>query len=202
MYEQLNEQVFSGKTLDFGGGSRSNYIKLFDFDQYHSVNIDPEIQPTKVVAEDEVIPFSNEYFDHIISLNTIEHIYNAHFVIKEMYRVLKPSGQLSLATPFMYPIHAHPDDYFRPTPSWYERSLSEAGFTDIQIIPLVWGPFSNSFLVGSHRYWAKLLYLTLDLIYMTLNRSHHSPAINYSLGFFVTAYKRASGINPFADLSF
>lgn len=47
------------------------------------------------------IPFANETFDLIYSSHFLEHIewYNVHFVLKEMYRVLKPNGIIEIYVP-------------------------------------------------------------------------------------------------------
>ena len=45
------------------------------------------------------IPFDDNYFDRVVSFETIEHIKNYQSFIKEIKRVLKPSGKLIISTP-------------------------------------------------------------------------------------------------------
>lgn len=45
------------------------------------------------------IPFEDEMFDVVISLETIEHLENPWQFVREAYRVLKPKGKLILSTP-------------------------------------------------------------------------------------------------------
>jgi len=45
------------------------------------------------------LPYPDEYFDEILSLETIEHVQVPLKYIKELYRVLKPGGRLVLSAP-------------------------------------------------------------------------------------------------------
>jgi SAM-dependent methyltransferase len=143
-YEVLGSLNLSGKLLDFGGGNRADYKNLVSGSLYNSVNIDPAIEPTWIVGIRERVPCADGEFDTILSMNTLEHIFDAKFVLEEMSRLLKPSGVLAISTPFLYPIHGHPDDFFRPTPSWYVEALKEVGFVNVEVLPLAWGPFTTA----------------------------------------------------------
>tara|TARA_Y100000816_G_C26108138_1_gene589775 strand:+ start:1608 stop:2324 length:717 start_codon:yes stop_codon:yes gene_type:complete len=141
--ELIENYSFKGDLLDFGGGENSHNRSIIKCNTYQSINIDPNIKPTWVVGADDPFPCDDECFDHIFSFNTLEHIYNAHEKLSEFYRVLKPNGDILISTPFLYPIHGHPDDFFRPTPSWYYMALKNCGFKEIRVVPLFWGPFST-----------------------------------------------------------
>ena len=45
------------------------------------------------------LPYGNNYFDEILSLETIEHVQSPLMFLKELYRVLKPGGKLILSVP-------------------------------------------------------------------------------------------------------
>lgn len=45
------------------------------------------------------LPYSGNYFDGILSLETIEHVQYPTIFLKELFRVLKPQGKLVLSTP-------------------------------------------------------------------------------------------------------
>jgi len=144
-YEHLETINLQGKVLDVGGGENSRYRDyLAGAIDYSSVNIDPSINPTWLVEVGQPWPIPSDAFDHCISFNTLEHVYDAQSLLIEMHRVLKPGGKMHICVPWMFRIHGHPDDYFRATPSWWQASLARAGFTECSILPLVWGRFSTS----------------------------------------------------------
>lgn len=45
------------------------------------------------------LPFKNNYFDVVISLDVIEHVKNDNYFVREIYRVLKSDGKILIATP-------------------------------------------------------------------------------------------------------
>lgn len=201
-YEALVNVKSAGKVLDFGGGNKSGYLDILTYDSYESVNIDPSMEPTWLLKIGTPLPCPKIHYDTALSLNTIEHIFEPHFVLQELFDVLKPGGRLICTVPFLYAIHAHPDDFFRPTSSWWGRSLSQAGFKAIKIQPLLWGPFSTgivcSGLPGPFKKARTHIALVLDILYAKLRFSrvdtHYSGTIGenlqkYALGFFVQAQK-------------
>jgi SAM-dependent methyltransferase len=50
-------------------------------------------------------------------LDTMEHVEYPHQAVAEVRRVLKPGGVLVMTSVMQFPIHGHPDDYWRFTPS-------------------------------------------------------------------------------------
>lgn len=194
-YEKLEQCRFPGKTLDFGGGDLADYHDIAKFTDYESVNIDPAIQPTWTLGIGDTLPMADRSYDTVLSLNTCEHIYDVQSVLSEISRVLKPGGEFITSVPFLYPIHGHPDDYFRPTPGWWNESLKAAGFDEIEVEPLAWGPFSTGLLCSGMpgpfkraRLHASLL---MDIFYTRVRRerSQSFGVLAYSVGFFVKAKK-------------
>ncbi len=48
---------------------------------------------------DNSLPFPDNFFDAIISIAAMEHIYDLFFLVGEMYRVLKPNGYVVVEVP-------------------------------------------------------------------------------------------------------
>ena len=48
---------------------------------------------------DNSLPFPDNYFDTIICVAVIEHVYDIFFLVREMYRVLKPDGYVIAEVP-------------------------------------------------------------------------------------------------------
>ncbi len=147
-YDLLSGVALSGRVLDFGGGQRAEYLSLFKGSaDIQSVNIDAEFDPTHIVAPGDPLPFDDGSFDEIITFNTLEHVYDDHAALAELTRVLKLGGTLHIIVPFLYPVHGHPDDFNRHTPSWWEMTLRRLGYTDARLLPLIFGRSTASRLI-------------------------------------------------------
>lgn len=189
-----------GKVLDFGGGSLASYRSLLKCESYQSANIDPAIEPTWLLEVGADLECNSNSFDVVICFNTLEHVYDAKHVIGELARVLRIGGSIYLTTPFLYPIHGHPDDFFRPTPSWYLATLDALGFEDIDVHSLFWGPCTTgqvcTGIPGPFKLLRKKLALFLDyclgLIRLRKNWREEEAAMysqRLATGFFVSARK-------------
>jgi hypothetical protein len=80
----------------------------------------------------------------------LEHIYDAKFVIDEIFRVLAPGGVVHITVPFIFRIHGHPDDFFRATPSWWRETLSRAVFSEVEFQPLIWGRYTSGASISGY----------------------------------------------------
>lgn len=47
----------------------------------------------------------------------------------------------------MYPVHGHPDDFNRHTPSWWGTTLAALGYTDATLLPLVFGRRTSALMI-------------------------------------------------------
>jgi SAM-dependent methyltransferase len=98
-----------GLLLDCGAGFRSVY--------YPNV-VNYEIVPyptTDVLGVGEELPFENDTFDAVLSLNVLEHVKDPFRCASEIARVLKPGGELYCVVPFLQPLHAYPHHYYNMT---------------------------------------------------------------------------------------
>ena len=195
-YEMLKKVSLGKNVLDFGGGNKAKYHHIISYDSYQSINIDPNIQPTWITKVGEPFPSPKNHYDTVMALNVLEHVYDAEFVLKEVYKSLKPGGNFISSTPFLFPIHAHPNDYFRPTSSWLKEALENVRFKNITVTPLVWGKFSTA-QTASELASKKIfvhLFLILDILYLYFRRLLKRTPLNANLsciavGYFFEAYK-------------
>ena len=200
-YEFLKQLKLRGSLLDVGGGECADYRSLLNCESYESVNISAEMQPTWLVKSGVPLNIPRGDFDNVISINTIEHVLDAEILIGSIHDIMKPGGRFIATTPFLYPIHGSPDDFFRPTPSWWSDVLSRNGFHDVKITPLLWGPFSTglhcSGLPGPFKTSRMLLALGMDVLYaryrfagdVSIGGDRGSVLQNFALGYFVDALK-------------
>lgn len=86
------------------------------------------------LADAYQLPFGEGTFDVVVCAEVIEHMREPARALEEVRRVLKPGGKLLLTTPFAFPIHYAPTDYYRFTRfglthllrDWEVESLTEA----------------------------------------------------------------------------
>ena len=62
----------------------------------------------------------------------LEHVLDPISATQTLFEMCRPGGLCVVATPFMYKIHAAPDDYWRFTPHGITALLSRAGFVGIE----------------------------------------------------------------------
>jgi len=92
------------KILDVGSGGPSSVLNLIKGERY---GVDPliddllkiyelnkEIRWKKAYAEK--LPFENEFFDIVISSNSLDHVENVKYAMEEIKRVLKSNGTFLL----------------------------------------------------------------------------------------------------------
>jgi len=144
----------TGRILDIGCGSypyflaHTSFAEKFAIDQIplpqqtaaelriESFTLDLEVKPR--------LPFQDNFFEAVTLLAVVEHLDPAHMaaLFKEIYRVLKPGGQVILTTPAAWSdgllkvmarinlvsaeeIHEHAYAYTLPLLGWY---FGQAGF--------------------------------------------------------------------------
>lgn len=117
--------------LDAGAGEQP-YRHLLAHTQYESADFEQVDKPYVVstyVCDLKQIPVENERFDFILFNQVMEHLPEPQLVLEELYRVLKPGGELLYTGPLFYEEHEIPYDYFRYTQFSLKKLFSESGFT-------------------------------------------------------------------------
>ena len=105
-------------------------------DQYELANIRPFFAGKNFVGCDirdglnvdrienlESLTLKDKSIGTAIVLETMEHVENIQKAFSELGRVVKDGGVLIVASPFMFPIHDLPNDYWRFTPEGLWRLL-------------------------------------------------------------------------------
>jgi SAM-dependent methyltransferase len=123
------------RVLDLGG-TKVDKRGQFDLNQYDLetiyVNISPKKNPD-VIADASDLPFEDASFDAVICSELLEHVEDPLLVVREAYRVLKSGGILFVCVPFLFRIHADPEDYGRYTDYFWAKHLEKIGFQDVLI---------------------------------------------------------------------
>ncbi|OHA20068.1 MAG: hypothetical protein A2836_02525 [Candidatus Taylorbacteria bacterium RIFCSPHIGHO2_01_FULL_45_63] len=125
--------------LDVGAGIEPFYTITWRFN--HKSMDWQNFGTTDIVTNiTESWPVKNNSFNIIVCTNTLEHVNKPQFVLGECKRVLAKQGTLVGTVPFLVKIHQEPHDYYRYTHYALKELLTEAGFADVEIVPL-----SNSY---------------------------------------------------------
>jgi glycosyltransferase involved in cell wall biosynthesis/ubiquinone/menaquinone biosynthesis C-methylase UbiE len=132
---------FHGTLLDIGCGQMPyrNYILNsqplvkrilgLDFDQGKYA----ALRKPDITWNGRSIPLDDGSIDCAMATEVLEHCHNPLTVLKEIHRVLKPSGIFFFTVPFLWPVHDAPHDHYRYTPFAMQKLLSDAGFEDVQV---------------------------------------------------------------------
>lgn len=99
----------SGWILDCGAGKRPVYFE--NVVNFEIVSYDT----TDVRGVGEVLPFTDNAFDAVLSIAVLEHVKDPFLCAREIARVLKPGGDLMCCVPFLQPLHGYPHHYYNMT---------------------------------------------------------------------------------------
>ncbi len=130
-----NADLFTGRVLDFGCGSKP-YRSLFHrATEYVGVDIQASGHDHQELGSEvdifydgETLPFEDASFDAVIAFEVFEHIFLPDPVIREIGRVLRPGGRIMITTPFVWPEHEEPYDYARYSSFGMKSLFERQGF--------------------------------------------------------------------------
>src|SRR6266550_76917 len=80
-----------------------------------AVRCDLALHGPGIRADAARLPFRSGTFDCVVATALLEHVVHPARVVREIHRVLRPSGVLYVEVPFLEGFHADPDDYQRFT---------------------------------------------------------------------------------------
>lgn len=126
-------------------GSNKNSSKSF----YRNINGNFSIDFADKLSGENNIRFDlekknevNKKYKLVIIFNVLEHVYNVDNALKELKKILKPSGKIVGATPFLYRVHYAPEDYNRYTKQFFLKLFKENNMKNIKIEELGFGPLT------------------------------------------------------------
>lgn len=104
-----------GMLLDCGSGTKSEA-----FENVVQMDIVP-FPFVDVLAVNQRIPFVDDSFDAVFSLDVLEHVEDPFACARELARVLRPGGVLYVDMPFLQGEHGYPHHYFNATRMGLQR---------------------------------------------------------------------------------
>jgi SAM-dependent methyltransferase len=166
-----------------------------------AINIRPN-EHVHVQADAYRLPFGDATFDVVLCAEVLEHTHTPALALREMQRVLKDGGKLLLTTPFAYPIHYAPTDYYRFTrfglahllDGWRIESLSETTSDGAAL-----ATYFHHWLLKKKGLWWKPPKLVWWCLWRALTRSYRNggPSVgpngnsHMPAGYMVVAFKPA-----------
>jgi len=114
--------------FEIGAGGTYNkeiFLKSFVEYQYWTSNIDCLHIDDKIdiICDARWLPLKDSSVGTIVCSEVLEHIAETMVVVSEMHRILVDGGLGIITTPFYFPIHEFPKDYYRFTPDGLKHIL-------------------------------------------------------------------------------
>jgi 2-polyprenyl-3-methyl-5-hydroxy-6-metoxy-1,4-benzoquinol methylase len=149
------ETELAGKTdldiLDIGCGQKPFYPFFQAISKsYIGTDIMADNPMVDRVCPSEALAVDDESMDVVICLSVLEHVDDPVQAVKELHRVVRPTGVVFATTHGCFPWHPHPQDHWRWTqtglPLLFERY---GGFRDVRLFATR-GTMSGIFFLLAH----------------------------------------------------
>ena len=161
-----------GTSIEFGAIDNkdktfSNFVKGKSKFHYSNKKSNKKL---KVFYSDltKKISISSKKYDNVLFFNILEHLPEYKLAFSEIYRIIKKGGFFIGSVPFIYQVHAAPNDYFRFSKQFFELNLKKYKFKQVKVKALGFGPFiaSYSLLYPYLKYLPLLSQIFLLLAYI------------------------------------
>ncbi len=131
-------------TIDNKDKTFSNFVK--GESKFHYSNKISN-QKLKVFCSDltKKLSIPSKKYNNVLFFNILEHLPEYKLVFSEIYRIVKKGGFFIGSVPFIYQIHAAPNDYFRFSKQFLKLNLKKYKFKQVKIKTLGFGPFTASY---------------------------------------------------------
>lgn len=125
-HQSIGSRPENQLVLSIGGGPIRDtpYITNLNIGPYPNVDI---------VGDAHELPYNDNTVDAIYISAVLEHLKEPIKAVKEIYRVLKPGGQVFSVTPFMQAYHGYPNHFQNYTITGHEYLFASNGFNIIKV---------------------------------------------------------------------
>lgn len=104
--QQLIKKFDQKMIIDAGAGEEKIGNNVITLDLYSKTDIQADVMQ---------LPLKSNSVDLAFSIAVLEHLPEPYQAVQELYRILKPGGEVYLEIPFLQPFHSSPHDYYRAT---------------------------------------------------------------------------------------
>ena len=203
-YDGAIPKYASGRLIDLGCGNAPLYVKYkqcvssvtcvdWGNSAHKNEYVDVECDLTKK------LPFDECSFDTIIMSSVLEHIPEPALLWAEIARILKPGGRILMDTPFYYPLHEIPYDYYRYSNYALRRFAESHGLEVLQLQAIGGSPEILADIVAKHLQFVPVVgglvarfiqWFVLLITRTTVGRKlSEKSSERFPLGYFMVAQK-------------
>ena len=171
IYECSSISIY-GNSIEFGAIDNkdktfSNFVKGKSKFHYSNKKSNKKL---KIFYSDltKKLNIPSKKYNNVLFFNILEHLSEYKLAFSEIYRIIKIRGFFIGSVPFIYQIHAAPNDYFRFSKQFLELNLKKYKFKQVKVKALGFGPFiaSYSLLYPYFKYLPLLSQICLLLAYI------------------------------------
>lgn len=182
-----------GVVVDLGGGKNPSYERFWQIkpEKLIRVDINKSAQPNVLADLNGPLPFADNYADAAFLFSVIYILEDPVKTLREIYRILKPSGNLFITSPFIFNEAKEPADYRRFTSEGLEKLLKESGFNNFFIKPVGERFSAAVYLISPFLFFwpVKFVFYCLALIFDKLIPKKLKLKQPSPIGYFVEAIK-------------
>jgi SAM-dependent methyltransferase len=187
----LKEFPREGKTVNLGSGPRVLAPDIINIDITPFDNV-------SIVADITNLPIQDNSIARIVCDNVLEHVQRAEKAVSEIHRVLERGGVAYISTPFLYPFHSSPDDFYRWTTTGLRTLLEDFEIVELDVRSGIFSTltvylcyaFATIFSFGIQKIYWPLVHVFmvlffplkfLDLISNLFTQSRDTAAVYYCI---------------------